>query len=130
MKPSIVTFSFCCLIGAITGCSAAPDPETNTSADSTAGDEPVSSIESELSAVYLWPGQQGVFPTWSAWGWTNVRLTNGTNKWGCVILQVGAAPPEQFCAQPYSVQGVARQWAGLQLLIRNIGSAPLTVDVW
>jgi hypothetical protein len=130
MKASIVTFSFCCLIVAIAGCSAAPDPEGSTGTDSSAGDEPVSTIESALSNVYLYPGQQGTFPTWTFWGWTNVRITNPTSTWGCVALQVGNAPAEQVCAGPSSRQTVARQWAGLPLNVRNVGAVPLLVDVW
>ena len=130
MKASVVTFSFCCLIVAVAGCSAAPDAETSTGANSTAADEPVSTIDSALSKLYLYPGQQGTFPTWTFWGWTNVKISNGLPAWGCVELQVGAAPTEQVCAPPNSSKTVARQWAGLPLNIKNVGGVPLLVEVW
>ncbi|WP_437899077.1 hypothetical protein [Sorangium sp. So ce124] len=117
---------------ALTACVAAPEEADNETINGEYdAEESTEETALELSNLTLYPGQQATFPTWSWWGWTNVKITNesGTD-WGCVSLKVWNAPSEQLCTPPGTSASVARQWAGYQLLVTNAWNVPLRVEVW
>ncbi|WP_437289327.1 hypothetical protein [Sorangium sp. So ce406] len=114
---------------ALTACVAAPeeDDEAASDAGDTTGD--IEEATLALSDITLNPGQEATFPTWSWWGWTNVKITNNDSKRGCVMLHVSSFW-EELCAEPGESSSVARRWAGLQLFVRNTEDVPLRVQVW
>ncbi|WP_438016997.1 hypothetical protein WMF18_40415 [Sorangium sp. So ce315] len=116
---------------ALTACVASVDEASNEAInDEGSTEEATEEAALALSDVTLTPGQHTTFPTWIWWGWTTVQITNYDAAWGCVSLKVGAAPEEYLCTGPGTSWSVARQWAGLQLVVRNIGNVPLRVEVW
>jgi hypothetical protein len=76
------------------------------------------------------------FPTWSGAGVTNVRVTNQGSKAGLVEFYAGAGYENQWLApagQSGDVRLVSRQWAGLQVYVKNGSNEPdgqVHVEVW
>jgi len=127
MHNKLVRFSLLALVSSLAACVAAPAGEA--SGDEQGATEDLGEAQQAASNVTLAPGQYSTFPTWSWWGWTNVKVTNSTSTSGSVLLTVGGAV-ETLIVPANTTNQVSRQWAGLQLEVKNNSTVTLQVEVW